>query len=388
MSHQALFAIRRFFLIFLASIFLSLFYASTLFVNSSFLSQFFSPRDVSLFYILGALANILIFFEISHLLGRYSKRGVFLFFLSLEAISTALLAIATSPVVAGVAFIVFFGTLPILYYLLDLFLEEVSLNERTGEIRGIYLTFVNTAIAAGPLLVAWLVVGDNLSVIYLLALGLLVPIYFAFLFFPSLGRNLKHHPRARRLPFLLWWKNNDIRRVTLARLVLNIFYALMTIFTPLYLHGVLGFNWSEIGIIFTIMLIPFILFEWPMGELGDRYWGEKEIMSIGLFIIGVSLLVMPFLDKNFWAWAGVLFLSRIGAGWVEISTESYFFKKVEASDTGFISIFRLTGPVSTIIGAIFGGVLIALLPFNLIFFFLAVIVLFGMKESLFIHDTR
>jgi len=110
-------------------------------------------------------------------------------------------------------------------------------------------------------------------------------------------------------------------------------------------------------------------------------------MTLGFFISGTALLVMPFLGKSFLIWTIMLFISRIGASWIEISTESYFFKKVTSQDAGLISLFRMTGSVSTVIGAILGGVLVCFLPFNYLFFVVAVVVLFGMNESLFIKDT-
>lgn len=332
------------------------------------------------------MVNVVFFIRIPILLRRFSRRELFLFFLSLEAVSTAGLALTTSGIAAVIFAIFFFSTLPVLYLLLDFFLEDVSLNSKTGEIRGLYLTSINAAIAVGPLVVAGFA-DKNLQDIYLLALVLLVPVFLAFLFFPHPVRPNPKHRGILKLPISAWLHRPNVRRVTMVRFVLNFFYAIMTIFTPIYLHEVIDFSWAEIGIIFTIMLLPFVIFEWPMGELADRYWGEKEIMTLGLFIIGITLAVMPFLDKNFIAWTAILFFSRVGASWVEISTESYFFKKVDSEDVGLISIFRLVSPTSTLCGALFGGLLLALLPFNLIFFFLAFIVLLGMKESLFIHDT-
>jgi len=337
-------------------------------------------------FALGALLNVILFIKVPSLLRNFSKRDLFLFFLSIEAISTTGLALAVGALWSAIFAVLFFATLPVLYLLLDFFLEEISLNHKTGEIRGIYLTCINAAIAVGPLIVAKFA-DKNLQSIYLLALVLLVPVFLSFLFFPKpIRKHTKHHD-ALHLPILNWLRRPDIRRVTTVRFVLQFFYALMVIFTPLYLHEVIQFSWSEIGLIFTIMLLPFVIFEWPMGELGDRYWGEKEIMTLGLFIMGISLIIMPFLGKSFMAWATILFLSRVGASWVEVSAESYFFKKISGDDVGLISIFKLATPVSIIAGAFLGSVLLAFLPFNLIFFFLALVVLLGMKESLFIHDT-
>ncbi|MBX4206395.1 hypothetical protein KW784_01250, partial [Candidatus Parcubacteria bacterium] len=86
-------------------------------------------------------------------------------------------------------------------------------------------------------------------------------------------------------------------------------------------------------------------------------------------------------------WALVLFLSRVGAALVEIMTETYFFKKIDAADTGLLSIFRLARPAGIMLGAALGSVSLAFLPFPHLFFILAVVVFFGMKESLFLKDT-
>ena len=62
----------------------------------------------------------------------------------------------------------------------------------------------------------------------------------------------------------------------------------MVIYTPIYLHEHIGLPWSDIGIIFTIMLLPFVLFEFPAGKLADGKWGEKEPPIIGIILIAVS----------------------------------------------------------------------------------------------------
>lgn len=161
----------------------------------------------------------------------------------------------------------------------------------------------------------------------------------------------------------------------------------MIVYTPLYLHEVVGFTWAELGIVFAIMLLPFVIFEWPMGLIADKLYGEKEIMSIGFFLAGLSLLVMPFLPGALILWATVLFVSRVGASFVEISTESHFFKHVDSRDSGLISIFRLARPTGIIVGASLGVLSLELFSFEKIFFLLAFIVFLGLKESLYIKDT-
>ena len=161
----------------------------------------------------------------------------------------------------------------------------------------------------------------------------------------------------------------------------------MIIYIPIYLYRVLHFEWSELGLIFTVMLLPFILFDWLGGELADRFWGEKELLTLGFLITGLSLLVMPFLGKVFFVWMVILFISRIGASLVETMTETYFFKNVQAEDTGLLSIFRLTRSAGNILGIMVGFLTLNFFSFEKIFFVLAVVVFFGLKESLSLRDT-
>jgi MFS family permease len=162
----------------------------------------------------------------------------------------------------------------------------------------------------------------------------------------------------------------------------------MVIFMPIYLHQYIGFSWTEISVIFSIMLLPFVLFEIPAGWLADKWCGEKEIMTIGLFVMGFALLCIPFIKSpDLMVWAIILFFSRVGASIVEIACESYFFKHVDKRDTGLISIFRLSGPVAYIIGPTLGAFSLALFPYPAVFLILSILVLGGMAISSKLKDT-
>lgn len=174
----------------------------------------------------------------------------------------------------------------------------------------------------------------------------------------------------------------------MARFSLEFFYTFMTIYTPLYLHTVLGFEWSVIGVIFAVALVPFLFLQWPAGKLADLFIGEKEILIVGFLFVGFSLLFMPFLGAGVIVWATVLFCSRIGASLIETMTDSYFFKHVNAEDAGLLSIFRLTRPASVILGSAAGAIALNFLSFDKLFYILAVVAFFGLKEALLIRDTK
>ncbi|MEX2010454.1 MAG: MFS transporter [Parcubacteria group bacterium] len=373
--------------IFFATFFFTLHYAAVLYVNSSFLGEFFSPEKVSFLFALGALANIALLFLAPTILNKIGNRKLFLLLIVLQLCASAVLALSLSPAFLAGAFVIF-GAIPMLvYYSIDIFLEAVSEDKITGEIRGIVLTIANLAVSSAPLLVAFLAGSGNFRPLYLASAIFLLPVLFlALTSFKNFKDTRTKHAHIV-LPFKTWWKRKDLRRTTLGRFTLEFFYVVMVIYTPIYLTQTIGFEWTEIGIIFTIMLLPFILFELPAGELADHWCGEKEIETIGFVIMGLSLLVMPFLGKSLILWSAILFLSRVGASFVEITNESYFFKQVDHKNAGLISIFRLTRSLALILGAYAGIIIISIFSYAGIFFFLSIIVFWGMAQTSHIKDT-
>ncbi|MDO8424124.1 MAG: hypothetical protein Q7S54_00750 [bacterium] len=374
--------------IFLISFLLSIHSGALLYINSTFLGRFFGTGMVSLLFLAAAVFNIGLFLIAPRLLKYFGKSLLLLFFLFITGGATLGLANAATPSNAAFLFLIYGSFLFMNYYFLDIFLEELTNNAHTGEIRGLYFTFINAGIALGPLVVALFSRGDSLVLVYLAASLLLVPPIFIALFSFKPKRSETAPVKSLNLPFKEWLKNDGVRRTTLARVVLETFFGIMVIYTPIYLHGVLGFGWAELGIIFTVALLPFVFLEWPAGELADRLWGEKEIMSIGFFITGMSLLIMPFLGKSFAAWMLILLLSRVGASLIEITTESYFFKQIDASQAGLLGIFRLARPASYIFAVVVATLSLQFFSMEKLFFILAVIVFLGLRESLYLKDTR
>ncbi|MEX2013673.1 MAG: MFS transporter [Parcubacteria group bacterium] len=379
----------RFVPVFVAGFFVSIHLGATLFVNSSLLGQFFEPDTISLLFLIGALGNIVLFLAIPRLIERFGKRLLLLVLLFITMFSTMVLALAATQFLVAVFFVIYASLIYMIFYCLDIFLEEISMDTRTGEIRGAFITFFHLGLILGLTALIFLTIGDTLKPVYLAASFLLVlPILLAIFSLKSptpKWHGLRHH--LALLPFKTWWRSKSVRRTTLARFSLEFFYAFMAIYTPLYLHGVLGFTWSIIGVIFIIMLLPFILFLWPVGKLADYFIGEKEFMIVGFLIMGTTLLLMPYLGASIGLWVIVLFFSRVGASLVEITSDSYFFKHASPDDTALLSIFRLTRPASVVLGAAVGAITLNLFSFDKIFFVLAVVVFFGLKESLSLKDT-
>lgn len=373
--------------VYLATFFFFFHYNSLVYVNSSYLERFFAPSVVGFIYVLGAVGNLFLIFLALKWLALIGNRKFFSYFLCAELLAVTGLAFVSTPLAMALLFILFDSTSLMILYSLDIFLEDATPKNQTGSVRGMSLTLGNIALVLSPLLIAVVAPNGEFSRLYFISALLLAPLFFLSAY--SFKGFKDGHQRFAEVPLRAWWNSKNIRRVTLVRMVLDIFYSFMVIYMPIYLHDHIGFGWASISIIFTIMLLPFILLEIPVGKLADSWCGEKEFMTLGFFIMGTALIIIPFFHSaSILLWGGLLFLSRVGAAITEVTTESYFFKHVDKRDAGMISVYRMAWPVGFILGSLIASFSLSLLPFEAMFIILAVIVLKAMDTSTKLQDTK
>jgi len=169
-------------------------------------------------------------------------------------------------------------------------------------------------------------------------------------------------------------RNKAVWKISIMNFLLNFFYCWMTIFTPLYMNKVLNLTWDKIGIIMSIVLIPFIIFQYPAGKVADKYLGEKELLMISTLILGVSTIALFFVKNVFW-FTLILFLTRIGASILEIIREVYLYKNLDASNIDLISFYKLVSPLSWVIGPVLSSILLNIFDMKYLFLILGIIIL-------------
>lgn len=180
-----------------------------------------------------------------------------------------------------------------------------------------------------------------------------------------------------------------MKAIFMVSFLLQFFYAWMVIYTPIYLHENIGFSWEIIGIIFSVMLVPFVLIERPLGWIADRYLGEKELLVAGFAIMGISTASIAFItDHNAILWGAILFMTRIGAATIEIMSDTYFFKKIDASKIYLMSLYRTVRPVAYIVAPIVASLLFVALDLKSLFVILGILMLYGIRHSLALEDTK
>lgn len=375
--------------LFVTNIFISFHYALIIYINSSFLSKFFTETQVSYLYIIGSILDTILLLNASKILQKLGNYRFIVATITIELISTIGLMFGTNAFLVSLSFLIHVFTVSLLLFNMDVFVEGASLDEtKTSSIRATYLTLTSIAIVIAPTIVSFLVLDDSYTYVYLLSSLFLIPLYYLVSKFKKIKSENIVHIKIRET-IAEYIKNKDLYNIFICQAILQLFYAYMVIYVPIYLSKYIGFSWSEIGVMFTIMLLPFVLFELPVGELEDFQYGEKEFLTIGFIIMGLATIFISFMTaKEFWMWTAILFISRIGASFTEISSESYFFKNVDKNKTNVISFFRISRPISFIIAPLLATLVIQFIPFQYVFIFIGMIVLYGTRHSMALKDTK
>ena len=376
--------------LYLANLFLSFHIFLIVYINSSFISTFINEKYIGAIYVIGSLIGIGAFFLIVKALrtiGNY-KTLLILAFLVMGLILS--LAIFEKALIILSIFVIYLATFPLIQYGLDIFLESASKKESTtGNVRGIFLTMQNTALILSPFIAGFVIGGDNFWKVYILSAAFMIPfLYIALRHFKNFA-DPSYDSFQIKKTFNEVLRNRNIYSIFMSQFILRLFFAWMVIYTPLYLHNHIGFSWPTIGVILTITLLPFLLVELPAGKFADTRLGEKEMLSLGFIIMGLATISMSiFTEANVVFWIVILLLTRLGAGLVEIMSESYFFKHVAGDDADIISLFRMARPFAYITAALIATLALLLTDFRFIFIIFGLILLWGLRYSLSIEDTR
>lgn len=374
-------------LIFISVLLLSFHFFFVYFINSKYLNGILSEKTIGYTYALGSLLNILIFIYAPAFLRRFGNYRLTLTIGLLELLALLGLAFATTPALIIGLFILHQAVGPALFYCMDIFTESFSTTEEMGNIRGVYLTMQNIPPVVTPAIVGLILIKPEYWKIYLIGALFLIPFFILIISNFKNFRDPEYPIIDLRQAVKKFYADKNIFDVFVDHFLLHVFYAWTVIYIPLYLTNHIGFSWSEVGIILSIMLLPFIIFQIPIGRMEDKYHDEKHVLVLGFSIMAASFMLIPFIhEKSLVLWAAVLFVSRIGASIVEVSSESYFFKHINPSNAGFISFFRMTRALPFFVIPPIVGITLLIADFPYIFFVAGVLMLIGVRYALLLKN--
>ncbi|KKR70661.1 MAG: hypothetical protein UU13_C0002G0006 [Candidatus Nomurabacteria bacterium GW2011_GWB1_40_7] len=364
--------------IFFLGFLFSLHLAIVSYFNSSFLSFFSSEKNVSLIYILSSIFSLLVLFFVPTILKKIRECRFLLWVSGLSALSLLLLATLKIPAIVIIIFIFYFALNYLIIFALDELVEIFSKNSSTGRVRGLYLTFVNLAWVISQAFSGKILSKYSFVALYFIAFAIMIIFLFvAFFSFKNL-KDPKYDKVLGWQSFKNFFANKNLARAYKINFLLQFFYAWMVIYTPIYLYAHLGFNWKEIGTIFMVMLLPFILIQFPLGKYSDKI-GERKMLIYGFLVASLATLSLFFIKKHeVWIWAIMLFSTRLGVATIEVMSDVYFFKHINKENDEFIAVYRNTAPVSYIFAPLIAFVAFYFIPsFNFIFLIMGTIMLYG-----------
>lgn len=364
---------------------------TTAYINSSFIETFIDLRYTSLFFV---IANVITFFAMLSFSKLIKKAGNFVTAKTMVIIGVlSLLGLigGFSPWLLLVFFVSMWASFNLLWINMDIFVESFTTNANTGKTRAVFFTFMNIGWIFAPIISTRLVInGDYYNYVYLLSAAVLIFFYFLIhLFKKKISKNIVFNKKSLREIISDFWNNKNLKGIYMVSFFLNLFFGVVVVYIPLYLHNYIGFNWATLGMIFSFMLIPFILIEIPAGIIADKYIGEKEMLFAGLGILTLCLFLFGSVrSASPIVWGFLLFFSRVGAALIEAMRESSFFKIINAEDIGHINFLRSTYPLGYLIGASLGAIVLTWYNISILFILLSVLFLFSFYFVYIIKDSK
>lgn len=360
-------------------------------VYSTFLATYIPESAVGLVFSVGSILAVIALLTASHLFRIFRTHRVLIVAASLAAL--ALIGLSLEPTIPPVVIGLFMTAWVagwIVALALDVILEKIvgAKEEDTGSSRAIFLTASSIAAAIAALIVAGSLTDSEYWRVFIIGAGAFFGCaYISWRFFSGITHVQQTEMKVKDAAALIL-KNPSLTAVMLAHFLLQLLFVWSSIYIPLYLHNHAGLSWAAIGTILAISMTPYIFFQVPIGYLADKKFGEKEFIMAGFAIGGVGFLGLSLAHG-----AGLIALAllvigiHIGGALLEIATEAYFFKKVQAKDSELISVFRILRQGASILGPVLGSIMLFYTPFEYSFAVFGAVVLLGIPLSLRIKDT-
>jgi drug/metabolite transporter (DMT)-like permease len=303
----------------------------------------------------GGIASLIASLKIAKYLKKFHSYPFTLFITLLEIASLLLFAYFKNPYSLAFFFVTHLVLQSLLYVCLNLFVESFSQYARIGSIRGMFLTIFNLGILVSPLIGGRILASYSFEAVYLVATLTLIP-------FILLSKHYLSHikePAYKNVDMLSALKkvraNKGLKGVLIAALITECFYAVMVIYSPLYLQSIGIPLTTYLSSIMPFVLIPLVLLPYELGFLADTKLGEKEILIGGLLLLALTVFLCVIIKTtNPLVWVAVLLTSRIGAACVETMSFTYYFKKIDKEDASLTALFSNTRAVASILVGFIG----------------------------------
>jgi MFS family permease len=209
-----------------------------------------------------------------------------------------------------------------------------------------------------------------------------------FLFVEAKPHDLERLPSVRGT-FLgsirSYWKDPELRKLYLISFGLSFLYAAWNFVPLLLIHK--GLSLGALGLVYGISALPWVLFEYPVGRLADRRYGEKVFIVIGFVFMVVASFAFSVLSTIPWL-IGALLIGIIGSSLIERTHAAAFFRRVADNDVERISVWRTATGFAFVLGPLLAALIMLFAPLTFFFGIVGVLSLFFLATALALRSSR
>lgn len=351
--------------------------ATTAYIHSSYLSNLNTTIPAGILFAFGSITALIATFHSPFLFQKFGVKKSIILASALNTIGLLTMGISTNPGLSIFAFIVTIGSTALVVIGIDMVINHFTVTKEAGEVRGLNLALGNLGFLIGPLIAGILANKTNINTVYVFAAFLIVGMMIFFKYkFKKFELHPTHIKQVGLSDFFTLWKKEKIKYAYITGFMVEYFFGIWAIFTSIYMHEVIGFNWAQIGLILALMHIPYIILEPIIGDIADRYNNEKKLMKIGLCITGLSFLWIALMKHDIVIiWIIVSMLTRVGASFGQVAHESFFFKQIKPSESGLVSMYRTMSPLALLIAPISGSIILLFTGHSNLFIFVSILLL-------------
>jgi MFS family permease len=354
------------------SVYLNSFLHSTSLVG--FLTSFFTVIEVFAYLFLIPIIE------------RTNKAKMFIFSLVFFAISYLLLS-----VYSNIYLIIILGALIAIFSSLRVTLAGLVVRDNTDDDsvsrnEGVIYALLNSAWFVGPFIAGYLAVTYGFSSVFFLAAVFVLMSIFVFNFF-----KLKDNRKTKNLDkhifrvIIEFFKNSERALTYVLTLSVTFWWTFIYVYMPIYIVDK-GFGAFFLGIFLAGISVPLIFCDYISGRIANKR-GFKKLFFVGFISLGI-LAIFCFFISNIYVVCGLLILASISVSMIEPTSEAYFLDIVEEDERDkYYSIYTTSVNMGSLIGSLPAAALLVFFPFNSLFLFFGIPMIFlaflalGIKDS-------
>lgn len=351
----------------------------TVYSNSKVIEIVTGRESIGIIYgASAALSLILSTWVTPHLISFLGNRKTVILAILLGLLSLLGIGYLDNGFFVAISFIVFFASQILISFSFDVFFEHNTLKINSAQERGMVVSLQHVGRMLGPMIAALITVSFGIQAPYKVTFLLFIITGILLYSATSQFKDKAYTPISLFNSLKVIVNRSDVRKPLTSILLLHIFYSLMVAFVPIYLLDTIGLDVRSLGILFTIMLLPFVLLAYPIGKRLDTGSSGRRAAQYGLIIMTFATFAFPIIHtKSLIIWGTILVISRIGAVMLETAGEGIFFRNIKEEETELLGIMRDMAPLGYFIGSLVGIIVLSVGNLSHIFYAIGIILIIG-----------